>query len=123
MDFQIVLDQIQLLGGSGSQPEIVDGLGVDGEVAHSGPVLRSHVANSGSICESERLDSVSIELYELADDSSLPQHLSAGEYQVGGGGERGQRASHFEADNFGQDHGDVLAHHDCLGLDAAHSPT
>jgi hypothetical protein len=44
------------------------------------------------------------------------------EHEVGGGGALGQLALELEADDLRQQHGDGLAEHRRLGLDAADAP-
>lgn len=52
----------------------------------------------------------------------LAQHLGDREHQVGGGGALGQVAVQLEADHARDQHGDRLAEHGRLGLDAADAP-
>src|SRR5690606_36784297 len=50
------------------------------------------------------------------------QRLGDGQHQVGGGGPGGQLAAELEADDAWDKHGDRLAEHRDLGLDAADAP-
>src|SRR5690606_496329 len=59
---------------------------------------------------------------EAAHHAALAQHLGASQHQIGGGHALGQPAGHLEADHFGDQHGNRLAQHRRLGLDAAHAP-
>ncbi len=52
----------------------------------------------------------------------LAQHLGDGEHQVGGGGAGLELAGELEADDARDQHGDRLAEHRGLGLDAADAP-
>mmetsp|Transcript_3556 Transcript_3556/g.6059 ORF Transcript_3556/g.6059 Transcript_3556/m.6059 type:complete len:220 (+) Transcript_3556:1031-1690(+) len=119
---QVFLDELNLGLVSSGEVEVVDGLLVDGEVSHGGAVLGSHVGNGGSVCEVQALNSGSEELDELADDSSLSEHLDAGEHEIGGGDVLGQGSLESESDDLGQNHGDGLTKHDGLGLDSSDSP-
>ncbi len=68
------------------------------------------------------VETVAEELDELLDDAALAQHLRAGQHQVGGRDALFQAALQSEADHLGDDHGDRLAEHGGLGLDAADAP-
>ena len=61
-------------------------------------------------------------LDELLDHAALPQHLRAGQHQIGGGHALLELALEAEADHLGDDHGDGLAEHGGLRLDAAYAP-
>ena len=50
------------------------------------------------------------------------QHLGDGQDHVGGGGAGGDGAGELETHHLGDEHGDGLAQHGGLGLDAAHAP-
>ena len=67
-------------------------------------------------------DAGAVELDELADDAVLAQHLGDGEDEVGGGCAFAQLAGELEADDLRDEHGDGLAEHGGLGLDAADAP-
>jgi hypothetical protein len=62
------------------------------------------------------------EFDELADHALLAQHLRDGQHEVGGGRALRQLAGQFEADHVGDQHGDGLAEHGGLRLDAADAP-
>lgn len=62
-------------------------------------------------------------LDELADDSSLSQHLDYGKDEISGSYVLFQLAGQPETDHFGQDHGDGLAEHNSFGLNTADAPT
>ena len=61
-------------------------------------------------------------LDKLADHAVLPQLLGYREHEVGGGGALGQLADEAEANHLGNQHGNRLAQHGGLRLDAAHTP-
>jgi hypothetical protein len=67
-------------------------LSINWEVSHSSSILRSHVCNSGSISESQVLDTRSKELNEFSNDSSLSEHLNTGENEITGWGVGGIEA-------------------------------
>ncbi len=52
----------------------------------------------------------------------LAQHLRGSKHEIGGRDAFGQAPGELEADDFGNEHGDGLAEHCRLGLDAAHAP-
>jgi hypothetical protein len=72
---------------------------------------------SGTVAET-----LAVELDELADDAVLAQHLGDREHDIGGGDAGGQLAGQLEADDARDEHGDGLAEHGRLGLDAADAP-
>jgi len=109
---EIALDHLNVALISAGETEIVDGLLIDGEVSHGSSILRGHVGNGGSISKSQVLDTRSIELDELANNTSLSEHLDAGEDEIGGSGVFGQVTRESETDNLRKDHGDVLTEHD-----------
>ncbi len=65
---------------------------------------------------------VAEELDELADHALAAQDLHDGQHQVGGGGALRQPAMQVETDDLRDEHGDRLAEHGGLGLDAADTP-
>ena len=64
-----------------------------------------------------------MELDELADHAAPSQHLGHRQHQIGGRGALPRPARQAQADHFRDQHGDRLAQHGRLGLDAAHAPT
>ena len=116
------LDQGDALGRPAGGLEVLDGVGVDGEEAAGGAVLRRHVADGGAILDGEMIEAVAEILDELLDHAALAQHLRAGEHEVGGGDAFLELALEAEADHLGDDHGDGLAEHGGLRLDAADAP-
>ena len=116
------LDERELLLGAARHAQVVDGLVVDREDRDGRAELRAHVADGGAVGERQRGDALAVELDELADHAVLAQHLGDGQHQVGGGGALGQLAGQLEADDARDQHGDRLAEHRGLGLDAADAP-
>ena len=102
--------------------QVVDRLAVDREDRAGRAELGAHVADRGAVGQRHAGDALAVELDELADDAVLAQHLGDGQHQVGGGGARGQLAGQLEADHARDQHGDRLAEHRGLGLDAADAP-
>jgi hypothetical protein len=92
------------------------------EEAAGGAVLGRHVGDGGLVLDGQGGDARAEELHELADHALLAQHLGDGQHQVGGRGALGQAAVQLEADDLGDQHGDRLAQHGRLGLDAADAP-
>lgn len=116
------LDERELLLAAAGELEVVDGLAVDGEDRGGGAELRRHVADGRAVGQRDGGDALAVELDELADHTVLAQHLGDGEHEVGGGGAGRQRAGELEADDARDQHGDRLAQHRGLGLDAADAP-
>jgi len=85
-------------------------------------VLGRHVGDGRSISQTEVLDAIAEELDELTHHASFPQLLHQSEHQVGGRDVGLQLACQLETHDFGQDHGDRLAQHDCFGLNTADAP-
>ena len=75
------------------------------------------VARSGQLG-----DSRAEELDELAYYAVLSESFGDGEDEVGGGGAFAQLAGEAEADDLRDEHGDRLAKHGGLRLDAADAP-
>ncbi len=116
------LDQRELLVGTAGQLEVLDRLLVDREDRDGRAELGAHVADRGAVGQRQRGDAGAVELDELADHAVLAQHLGDGQHQVGGRGALGQVAGELEADHARDEHGDRLAQHGRLGLDAADAP-
>ena len=67
-------------------------------------------------------DAGAVELDELADDAELAQRLRHGQHEIGCRGAFAQLAGELVADHLRHQHGDGLAEHRGLGLDAADAP-
>ena len=102
--------------------QIIEALAVDGEEAAGRAIFGSHVADCRAIGEGQRLDAGAVEFDEFADDALLAQHLGDGQHEVGSRDAFLQLAGQLEADDFRQQHGQRLAEHAGLGLDAADAP-
>ena len=102
--------------------EVSDGLVVDREEAAGGAVFGRHVADGRAVGDRHVGEAGAVEFHELADHALLAQHLGDGEHQVGGGHAFLQPAGELEADDLRDEHGDRLAEHGGLRLDAAHAP-
>ncbi len=95
---------------------------IDREEAAGGAVFGGHVGDGGAVGQRHAVQPVAVELDELADHALLSQHLGHGQHEVGGGRTLRQPAGQLEADHVGDQHGDRLAQHRRLRLDAAHAP-
>ena len=102
--------------------QVAQRLGVDGEEAAGGAVLRRHVGDGGAVGQRQVVEPVAVEFHELVHHALLAQHLHHLEHEVGGGGALHQLAGEPEAHDLGDQHRDRLAEHRRLGLDAAHAP-
>jgi hypothetical protein len=116
------LDQLDPLLLAAGESEVVEGHLVDREEAAGGTVFGRHVGDGGTIGQGQLADAGAEELDELADHAGSAQHLRDGQDEVGGRGALGQLAGELEAHDLGQQHGDGLAEHRGLGLDAADPP-
>ena len=116
------LDQFHLRLAAPGEPEVVDGGAVDREDAAGGAVLGRHVRDRRPVGQPELGEPGAEELDELADDSVVAQHLRDPQHEVGGRRALRQAADQAEADDLGHQHGDRLAEHGRLRLDAAHAP-
>ena len=112
----------QLLFVAAGQAQVVDGLTVHREDAAGGAILGGHVGDGGAIRKAQVLQAGAEKLDKLADHAVLPQLLGYREDEVGGGGALGQLADEAEANHLGNQHGNRLAQHGGLRLDAAHTP-
>lgn len=119
---EIAFDHVNLSARSARDLQVVHGLLIDWEVTHGGTVLGRHIGNGGPVRQGEGLDAWSVEFDEFTNDTSLSQHLDAGQNKISGGRVLGQLAGESEADDLGQDHGNCLTEHDGLGLDTADTP-
>ena len=118
----IGLDESDALVGAARGLEVGDGLVVDREEAAGGAVFGRHVADGRAVGDRHVGEAGAVEFHELADHALLAQHLGDGEHQVGRGHAFLQPAGELEADDLRDEHGDRLAEHGGLRLDAAHAP-
>ena len=119
---EIGFDEGDMVFGAAGEAEVLQGLVVDGEDAAGGAVFGGHVGDGGAVGERELGDAGAEELDELANDAVLAKGFGDGEDEVGGGGAFAELAGEAEADDLGDEHGDGLAEHGGLGLDAADAP-
>ena len=118
----IGLDQRHPVGIAAGEGEVVQGFLVDGEEAAGRAVLRRHVGDRRPVGQGHGREAGAVELDELSDHAPLAQHLGHGQHQVGRRGAFLEPAGQLEADDLGDQHGDGLAKHRRLGLDAADAP-
>ena len=119
----VLLDGVDVGLVPSAEPEVLDGLLVDGAVSHGGTVLGSHVGDGGPVREAQVLVSGSEELNELSDDTLLPEHLYHGQNEVGGGDPGSELVGEPESDDIGELHVAGLSDHDRLGLDTSDTPS
>ena len=118
----IGFDQGDLLLRATRELEVAQGFLVDREDAAGAAVFRRHVGDGGAVRQRQVGEAVAEVLDELLDHALLAQDLGDGEHEVGGGGARRQLARELEAHDLRDEHGDRLAEHGGLGLDAADAP-
>ena len=118
----VLFDQGQGVRVAPGELHIAGGLLVDREDPACRAVLGCHIANGGPVGKRQVGEAVAEELDELPDHALLAQHLRNGEYQVRGRGTLAHLPGQSEPDNLRQQHGDGLAEHGGLGLDAADAP-
>ena len=102
--------------------QVFEGLLVHREEPHGGAVFGRHVGHRGAVRQAEGAQPRSVELHELAHHALLAQDLGDGQHQVGGRAALFQAAVELEPHHRRQQHGDGLAQHAGLRLDAAHAP-
>merc|ERR1719469_225698 len=120
---EIFLDHLDMVLISAGQSHAVNRVGINGEVSHGRTVLGGHVSDSRAIGEGEVLSAGSMELHELANDSTFAEHLDNGQSQIGSRYVLGHLTGQVESDNLGKHHGNGLAEHDSLSLDATDTPS
>src|SRR6185437_4208042 len=104
------------------QAEVGQRLIVNREDGAGRAVLRTHVAESGSVRERYVRDPGTEELDELAHHSRAPQELRDGEYQIGGRAAGRQLAGQLDADDLRNEHAERLSQHGGLGFDPSDAP-
>ena len=118
----ISLNQRDLLFGATGQTQVVERDVVDREDAAGGTELRAHVADGGTVGQRHGGDALAVEFHELADHAVLAEHVGDGQDHIGGGDALRDGTGELEADHARYEHGDRLAKHGGLGLDAADTP-
>ena len=86
------------------------------------PYFGRHVGDGGPVGERQRVEAGPVEFHELADHAPGAQHFDHAQHEVGGGGALRHAAGELEAHHFRDQHGDRLAQHGGLRLDAADAP-
>ena len=119
----IRLDQLAAVRRPAGEPQVADGLGVDGKEAARRAVLRRHVGDRRPVGQRQAVKPGTGELDELADHATAAQHGGDGEHEVGRRRALGQRAGQPHADDSGDEHRDRLAEHRRFRLDAADAPS
>ena len=102
--------------------QISERLLVDGEEAAGRAIFRRHIGDGGTVLERQIAEPDPEELHELADHARPPQHLGDGQHQIGRRDAVAKLTGEAEAHHLGDQHGNRLAEHGRLGLDAAHAP-
>ena len=118
----IRLDQGDLLLGTAGQAQVVKRDVVDREDAAGRAEFRPHIADGGAVGQRHGGDALAVEFHELADDAVPAQHVGDGQDHVGGRDALRDGAGELEADDARHQHGDRLAEHGGLRLDAADAP-
>ena len=117
------LDESELLVAAAGEAQVFDGLGVDREDRCGGTEFGAHVAQRRAVRERNLGNTVAVELDELADDAVLTKCISVAVSTTSVAVTPGLISpDELEADDAGDQHGDGLAEHCCLGLDAADAP-
>ncbi len=119
---RVGLHEGDVLVGPAGEAQVVEGDVVDREHRGGGAELGAHVADGGAVGQRHSRDAFAVELHELADHAVLAQLLGDGEHDVGGGGAGRDGAGELEAHDARDQHGDGLAEHGGLGLNAANAP-
>ncbi len=113
--------QRDLLVLAAGQPQVIDGLLVDGEHRGGGAVLRRHVRDGGAVAQRQAGGAFAVELQVGAHDFFLAQEFGQRQHHVGGGDAGAGAAGQFDADDVGQAHPRGAAQHHVLGFQAAHA--
>src|SRR4029077_16448337 len=111
-----------LVRGTSGSLEVLDGGTVDRKETHGRTIFRRHVADGGTVGNSQAGRAIAEELDELADDLLLAQQLGYGEHQVGGRAALAQAPLEVHADYVRGQEVDRLPQHPGLSLDAADTP-
>ena len=122
LSLRIGLDQCDAVLVAAGRFQIGQRILVDREEAAGRAVLRRHVGDGRLVLERQVGKAGAVELDELVDHALPAQHLGDGQHEVGGGDAFLQPAGQAEANDLGNEHGDRLAEHRGLGLDAADAP-
>ena len=122
LGLEVVFKGAALFLGASRGTQEGDGLGIDREDAHGGPVFRRHIRNGGAVGEGERLGSLAVEFDEFADDLCGAKHLGHAQGKIGCGDSFAETAREVNSDNFRREEIDRLSEHSRFSLDAADTP-
>ena len=115
-------DQRDTVGVAPGEMQIVQRDLIDREEAAGGAIFRGHVGDGGAVGQRQIIEAGTEEFDEFADHAAPAQHLRHGQHEIGRGGALRHAPNQAEADDVGDQHGDRLAKHRGLGLDAADAP-
>ena len=116
------LDQVSTVSWATAEAQVVEGLVVDREEAASGAVLRRHVGDGGPVGQGQGSKPSPKNSTNLPTTPCSTQHLHHAQHEVGGGDAFRQAPVSLKPTTSGSEHGDRLAEHGGLRLDAAHAP-
>ena len=77
--FQIGFDQPDVFRRAVRELEVLQGLLIDGEKAHRGPVFRGHVGDRGAVGQRQIGHSRAVKFDEFPDHAFFPQHFGDGQ--------------------------------------------
>ena len=116
------LDQLQVLVVASGEAQVVDGDPVDGEHGAGGAVLGAHVADGRPRLEREGAHPGPVAFDERTHHAVVPQELGDRQHDIGRRDPGLGLARNARAHHGGQQHGEGLAQHGRLGLNAADAP-
>ena len=123
LGFGIGLDQRDARGITAGGGQIVDRSLVDREEAAGRAIFRRHIGDGRTVRHRHVVEPWAVELDELADHTALAQHLRHRQHEIGCRDALLEPAGELETDDLRQQHRNLLAEHDRLGLDAADAPS
>ena len=123
MFFAVPFDKFDVLFGASGLTHVLKRDIVNGEEAHGGTILGSHVGDCGAVGHAHRVHALAEELNELANDTFFTKDLNDPQNHVRRRGSGGNLTSQFEADHFGHQHIQRLAEHVRFCFDTAHTPS
>ena len=120
--FGIGFDQCDLSFSSSSQTQVVKGTGINRENSAGCTVFGRHIGNGGLIRDRKMIQSVTVKLDKLADDTMFAQQLHNGQNHICRGCSFRQLASQSAADDARQQHRDRLPEHRGFRFNASDAP-